>query len=53
MNRPLDANYWHIRRATELGDQLMMSGIVDVSDCVFPLLYFLLYRLPLAVSVST
>ena len=24
----------------------MMSVIVDVSDCAFPLLYFLLYRLP-------
>jgi len=24
----------------------MMSGIVDVSDCAFPLPYFLLYRLP-------
>jgi hypothetical protein len=24
----------------------MMSAIVDVSDCAFPLLYFLLYRLP-------
>jgi hypothetical protein len=32
--------------------QFMMSGIVDVSDCAFPLLYFLLYRLPLAVCVS-
>ena len=32
--------------------QFMMSGIVDVSDCAFPLLYFLLYRLPLAVRVS-
>src|SRR4029077_9086130 len=41
-----------IRRATELGGQLMMSGIVNVSDCAFPLLYFLLCRLPLAVSVS-
>jgi hypothetical protein len=24
----------------------MMSGIVNVSDCAFPLAYFLLYRLP-------
>jgi hypothetical protein len=42
MDRPLNANYRRIRRATELGGQLMMSGIVDVSDCAFPLLYFLL-----------
>jgi hypothetical protein len=41
MDRPLNANYRRIRRATELGGQLMMSGIVDVSDCAFPLLYFL------------
>ena len=42
---PLDANYWRVRRVAELGSQLMMSGIVDVSDCAFPLLYFLLYRI--------
>jgi hypothetical protein len=52
MDRPPHANYWRIRRATELGGQLMMSGIVDVGDCAFPLLYFLLCRLPLAVRVS-
>jgi hypothetical protein len=41
---PLDANYWRIRRATEPGGRLMVSVIVDVSDCAFSLLYFLLYR---------
>jgi len=37
MDPPLDANCWRIRRATELGGQLKMSGIVDVSDCAFSL----------------
>jgi hypothetical protein len=48
----LNANYRRVRRVTEFGSQLMVSGIVDVSDCAFPLPHLLLYRHSLAVIVS-